>query len=107
MNSKDAKAYAAFLAEQPELAWLRVRSKEWHHAWRGLARLSGDTDNMAECPLSYEVWQYMGSCLYNGRWKHEFRHRNHPRTNTRLYFRVPSTPGWKPLDEKVIRRRLH
>lgn len=67
---------------------------EWHLAWQGLARLTGDDDFEAQHPESGEVWQYMGSTDARGHWQHEFRHRDHPLTGERRYVRVAASPGW-------------
>jgi hypothetical protein len=88
------------------IVFLRVRSKEWNAAWKGLAALSGDDDFVALNPRSGEVWQYMGS-VERGAWRHEFRHRDHPSDNQRHLLRVLATAAWKPENEKRKLRLLH
>lgn len=91
-----------------EIIMLRPRSKEWNAAWKGLAELSGDHDREAENPRSGEVWQYMGTAKRVAAWAHEFRHRDHPSTNDRLYLRVYASPSWKAEDEQHKKRQsLH
>ncbi|MBS1153217.1 MAG: hypothetical protein H6Q89_4915 [Myxococcaceae bacterium] len=88
-------------------AMIKLRSREWHRAWKELARLSGDRDCMAECPISGEVWQYMGSTILLGHWEHSFRHRNHPASNTRRLVWIPASPGWVPDEQRPAHRTLH
>jgi len=64
----------------------------WEQAWAKLAS-DGINDGLtfpesAPCPLSQEVWEYMGS--FDGRRgsTHEFRHRHHPAVNRRVVKRV-------------------
>ena len=82
--------------------WLRLRSKEWNAAWRGLAARTGDSDFVGE--NQGEAWQYMGSDSWTGRWTHHFRHRNHRRLGFYARVRVPASEGWTPATEDVKRR---
>lgn len=75
----------------------RPGTAEWRQAWKGLAALTGDDDFTAEDPESGEVWQYMGSGLERGRWRHSFRHRWHPMLQRRWVVSVPASTGWRPL----------
>lgn len=63
---------------------------EWDHMWKSLVMVwNGDT---AELNASFgECWQYMGTTLSGNNWEHVFRHRMHPRTKKREYFRVMAT----------------
>jgi len=90
-----------------ELESLRVRSREWTAAWRELVKLTGDTDRMAECPLSGETWGYMCTFRRGDSWVHEFRHRNHPALGRRWLLHVKASVGWSPEDERRTRRTLH
>ena len=63
----------------------------WHRAWNALrARLEalqmGDPDDVCEC--CGEVWQYMGTDRHGFS---DFRHRHHPQTHERVYFKVRCT----------------
>jgi len=72
---------------------------EWNAAWAGLLRQTGDRDYFAECPETGEVWQYLDSCLVDGRWHHQFRHRCHPGTGRRVYVHVPASRDWQPREK--------
>ena len=101
-TEKDWKERLFFLDEQ---------STEWRLAWGRLAELSGDADREAMNPRSGEVWQYMGSVRSSVKsdaaWRHEFRHRDHPRTKQRLLLIVRATRGWSPPSPRAPRRVLH
>ena len=64
----------------------------WDKAWEGMAAdgiNDGQADRFsAECPLSGEGWQYMGSYHKPAGTVHEFRHRHHPAVNRRVLKRV-------------------
>ena len=66
-------------------------SEEWNAMWRALASKplnAGLADPVCALDESTgERWQYMGT--YDG-W-HEFRHRQHPRTQQREYLKIEST----------------
>jgi hypothetical protein len=85
---------------------LRPGSPEWRAAWKGLARLTGDRDREAFCPLTHESWEYFSSFRDRGRWTHEFRHRHHPVKQRRWYVHVPASAEWTPQAE-TPRPRLH
>ena len=68
-----------------DIRFVEEKTSEWIVMW----------DRLAKNPLNYgllprtaehqgEVWQYMGTAKGH----HEFRHRNHPRTNKREYVRL-------------------
>lgn len=69
-------------------------SLEWETMWSALG-----SDPVEEHPVSGECWQYMGSIYNEGRWLHEFRHRDHPVTGSREYRHIPATSGFSP-DQK-------
>ncbi|MBK7859050.1 MAG: hypothetical protein IPJ65_10615 [Archangiaceae bacterium] len=85
------------------VGWLRVRSREWNAAWRGLLERSQDRD--ADSEFRGERWQYLGSDAFAGGWRHHFRHRMHPRLGRDARIRVPATLGWTPAAEQVNRTR--
>ncbi len=88
-----------------ETAELKRGSTEWDAAWQGLADISGDRDKMAEHPGCFEVWGYMMTFRRDGKWRHEFRHRVHPRGDRWWVLRVPASAGWTPADEHAKRRK--
>ena len=64
----------------------------WGAAWDGLKK-DGINSGMfqpaaCQCPLTGEVWQYMGSYRKPTGTVHEFRHRHHPAVNRRATVRV-------------------
>lgn len=60
-------------------------------------RAFGALDDKAAWNEQYaEGWQYMGTIRVENQWIHEFRHRWHPKTNKREYFRVAARFGWEP-----------
>ena len=70
---------------------------QWNQAWQGLAAHhtnAGMPDPYsAPCLRTGETWQYMGSYLAPQHLApvatvHEFRHRRHPSTGTRVYVQV-------------------
>lgn len=56
---------------------------EWKKMWKSLAEKVGDAIEPCEC--CGEVWQYMDSVMDG----HEFRHRCHPKSHTRIYVLIP------------------
>ncbi|MFT3714073.1 MAG: hypothetical protein QM817_40950 [Archangium sp.] len=84
-------------------ALLTPRSREWQAAWEALAVATGDTDYVAEDERTGEVWQYIGTVRLTGReWRHEFRHRFHPKAQERVVIRVNATRGWKPDKRSML-----
>ncbi|MFO0599560.1 MAG: hypothetical protein U0228_29915 [Myxococcaceae bacterium] len=79
-----------------EVGWMEIGSREWVIAWELMAQVSGDDDFRAFDIGSGEVWQYLGSLRRDGEWRHEFRHRWHPRLRERWVIRVPASPNWAP-----------
>jgi hypothetical protein len=79
---------------------------EWRIMWNALVLFwKGDT---ADYNASFgECWQYMGTVLRADTWEHVFRHRMHPRTGRREYFRVLATVEFHsthPLPTKTTPR---
>jgi hypothetical protein len=77
-----------------EINFLDEGSQEWDRAWSEIARRYGDT--ACECPATGEMWQYMGTVERAGHLVHEFRHRNLPARNARVYDQVVASFGWLP-----------
>ena len=76
-----------------DINFLDEGSPEWDRAWSEIARRYGDT--ACECPVTGEMWQYMGTVERAGRYVHEFRHRNLPARNARVYDQVVASFGWR------------
>ena len=68
--------------------FMKPGTPEWNRAWREIAHLPVNrglaNPSAARDPLTGETWQYMGT---TDGW-HEFRHRRHPNTGTRLVAQV-------------------
>jgi hypothetical protein len=70
------------------------KNPEWHVMWQRLAALEINKENADPtfCYNDGEAWQYMGSSLTSkGTWVHCFRHRLHPKTDSRVYFNIPAS----------------
>lgn len=83
MNFSDTFRFVSAITERPE----------WDFMWDALvAHWKGDAADYN--PAYSECWQYMGSSLHpiSFTWEHTFRHRMHPRTNRREYWRIPASP---------------
>lgn len=65
--------------------------------WEYLAAIplntSSDDPTVCEDPDTGECWQYMGSFKNKEGIRHEFRHRNHPMTQCRVYLFIYETPA--------------
>jgi hypothetical protein len=78
-----------------ERCHIKNGSPEWNKAW---ALIGKDfTDQEQE---TGEVWQYMGTGKHDGNWVHEFRHRCHPITKTRVYIQVLASDNFDPDEDK-------
>jgi hypothetical protein len=66
---------------------------EWDRAWLAL-RTFWRGDNADYNSRFGECWQYMGTELRGDTWEHVFRHRAHPRTNKREYWRSPASDAF-------------
>lgn len=86
------------------MLWLDSSEAEWKRAWGERMALTGDSDLDAECPLTGEVWQYMNTAPFEGKWVHCFRHRNHPVTQQRWYVNVPADIDW--VHDQIRRGRM-
>ena len=80
-----------------QILFLDEGSQEWDRAWSEIARRYGDT--ACECPATGETWQYMGTVESADRYEHQFRHRNLPARNARVYDHVVASFEWRPEDE--------
>lgn len=78
------------ISTDKQAAHLARDTPEWERAWESVA---ADLVNSGVAGDRLDGWQYMGSTLCPTWvcWVHEFRHRNHPGTNTRVIIRVPAT----------------
>jgi len=95
----------------PPCLFLERGVRYYYEAWDALASETGG-DKVEENPASGEVWQYMGSWkLYPdapcpARWVHQFRHRDHPRTGSRLVRNLPVSEGFRLwADRELLARR--
>lgn len=68
-------------------------SKEWDFMWKKLSkiRINRGLENPVEANNYGETWQYMASVKCFLGYKHEFRHRLHPKTQRPENIRVRST----------------
>jgi hypothetical protein len=65
---------------------------EYERMWAELAALEENGgDRACVCPKSSERWEYMGTQMERGEWKHCFRHRHHPVSQRLEYRMIPST----------------
>lgn len=67
---------------------------EWPIMWQKLADQYNAPDFLSKCPQTGEVWQYMGTVAAFDNVYHEFRHRNHPTTNTRLNVKIHASDAF-------------
>jgi hypothetical protein len=72
---------------------IKKDSNEWNHMWEWVAAhpLNEGLDNTSLAMNDGEGWQYMGSFRQEDRVIHEFRHRNHPRTQQREFIKLLTT----------------
>jgi len=95
-----------YLSQIEQSAIVKRNSKEWRYMWKKLAEKDINKrckDEPTVCENGYEIWQYMGSFKIKGKWLHEFRHRWHPITEARVYFKISASKNYKPIGKK---RRL-
>ena len=89
-----------------KLILILPNSPEWDYMWNWLenhpinASLSEPTTALNE----NEAWQYMGSFKQGERVIHEFRHRNHPLTNTRQDLKLEAS---KNLTQDQIQKEFN
>ena len=76
-----------------ELVLIEPDSPEWTFMWNWLAAhpLNKDLDQPTITQNGTEAWQYMGSFKQGARVIHEFRHRNHPTTNSLQTLKVSAS----------------
>lgn len=73
------------------LKFVKPGTPEWARMWS--VAVPGPDKAQAH-PANGESWQYMGSTNRRGRWEHEFRHRNLPGLDRRVYAAVPASDAW-------------
>jgi len=67
-----------------ELVFIKQGTNKWEEIWNWLEQnpINKDVENPREAKNDNESWQYMGSYKLNDKVVTEFRHRNHPITNS-------------------------
>lgn len=67
-----------------EMILIEPKSPEWEYMWNWLEQhpLNNDVEDKRLALNNGEAWQYMGSWRQGEKVIHEFRHRNHPTTQT-------------------------
>jgi hypothetical protein len=78
-----------------ELQHLNAGQKGWHRAWQVIQQLYGDY--ACECPLTGEVWQYLGTA--DG--FHQYRHRSYQGEHSYRYESIPVMRGDFDLNDKI------
>jgi hypothetical protein len=66
-----------------DIILIQIDSEEWIDMWEKLEKhpINEGIENPRLALNSGELWQYMGSFRQGDKVLHEFRHREHPRTN--------------------------
>jgi hypothetical protein len=66
-----------------DLVIIERESAEWNYMWEWLENhpINEGIENPRLALNNGELWQYMSSYYQNGKILHEFRHKNHPKTN--------------------------
>jgi hypothetical protein len=66
-----------------ELIFVKQNSTEWNYIWDFVAKhpINEDLEEPQTAWNEGEAWQYMGSFKNKTKVIHEFRHRQHPKTN--------------------------
>lgn len=66
-----------------DLVLVERDTAEWDYMWQWLEShpINEGIENPRLALNCGELWQYMSSYYQNGKILHEFRHRNHPKTN--------------------------
>lgn len=89
-----------------EMVLIKPESNEWNYMWDWVASHpinKGLEDPSTAMSEDKEVWQYMGSFRQNNQTIHEFRHRNHPVTNSVQTLKVMNSETMSNEDiEKVL-----
>lgn len=70
-----------------ELVFVKQDSTEWNYIWDFVANhpINEGIEEPQTAWNNGEAWQYMGSFKLNDKVVHQFRHRQHPKTNDRYY----------------------
>ena len=81
-----------------ELVLIDPSSLEWQYMWEWLEKhpINEGLENPSSAINNYEAWQYMGSFKQNDKLIHEFRHKNHPLTNSLQALKVSASSGFTP-----------
>ena len=70
---------------------------EWSLMWQSLAKMEVNNDDpVCDNEETGDCWQYMGTFEKVAKVVHEFRHRRHPLTCTRMVIDIPVSEGWQP-----------
>ena len=79
-----------------DLILIEPESSEWIFMWNWLAAhpINKDIEQPTIAQNGSEAWQYMGSYKQKDRVIHEFRHRNHPTTNSIQSLKVSASPDF-------------
>ena len=79
-----------------DLVLIKLDSPEWDFMWNWLENhpLNKGLDNPSLATNGSESWQYMGSLKQKNRLIHQFRHRNHPVTNSIQSISVQNSPAF-------------
>ena len=77
---------------------------EWEFAWKRLLQVTGDPNETME--NNGECWQYMGSIYVAPTWVHQFRHRNHPSTNQRVYKDITASKNFAGFPKARIMKGI-
>lgn len=67
-----------------EILLIKQDTSEWDFMWLWLELhpINADIEDPRTAENDGEVWEYVGTYKNKDRVVHEFRHRNHPKTNT-------------------------
>jgi hypothetical protein len=67
-----------------DLVLIKLDSPEWNYMWKWLADhpINDGLDEPGIVDYKGEQWQYMGSLKQGDKIIHQFRHRNHPVTES-------------------------
>jgi hypothetical protein len=79
---------------------VKRETTEFGRMWDALAEMPVNAGLPCPCEAedarTGERWQYMATVNIAGQWLHQFRHRQHPRTQARIVINVPAAAWWKP-----------
>lgn len=79
-----------------ELIFVKRDSPEWNYIWDFVANhpINEGIEEPQTAFYMGEAWQYMGSFKQGDRVIHEFRHRYHPRTQTRQHIKFNASENF-------------